>query len=253
MPRTVTVENRTSFGSAPDEYRKYRPQYPRELFAYLAGLCDAREAALDCATGNGQAAIGLADDFAEVDAFDASREQVAAAIEHPGVKYRVASAEDLPYPKNRFDLVTIAQGAHWFDLPEFYAEVLKVAKRNAIIAIWGYSYCIVTPDIDAIVARELLAPIGSYWAQGNRVIMERYRNIEFPFAEIEPPTFVMTHDWDRETFMGYLRTWSAYKRYVLEHERDPVEMLAHALRPLWADGEVKPVGFELVMRIGRIA
>ena len=246
------MENRTSFGSAPDEYRKYRPQYPPELFSYLAGLCDMREAALDCATGNGQAAIGLAEVFARVDAFDTSPEQIAAAIEHPRVHYSVASAEALPYAENCFDIVTVAQGAHWFDLPAFYAQVRKVAKPNAVMAIWGYSYCIVTPEIDAVVAREVLAPIEPYWAQGNRVIMERYKGIEFPFPEIAPPPFLMQHAWDRATFIGYLRTWSAYKRYVLERGFDPIGPLERALEPLWREHETKPVGFELLMRIGRI-
>lgn len=245
------MKNKDSFGLAATEYLQFRPRYPRALFEYLAGLCARRERALDAATGNGQAAIGLAEFFDEVEAFDTSPEQVAAAIEHPGIRYRVERAEHLPYEADSFDLVTVAQGAHWFDLPAFYTEFERVARRSAIVAIWGYSYCEVTPQIDALVARELLEPIESYWAEGNRVILERYRSIPFPYDEIAPPPFVMRHEWTRETFFSYLRTWSAYKRYRLEHARDPLERLGTVLDPLWTEHEAKPVAFELVMRIGR--
>ena len=41
-------------------YVQSRPQYPGELFAYIASLTVKRKLAWDCATGNGQAALGLA-------------------------------------------------------------------------------------------------------------------------------------------------------------------------------------------------
>ena len=246
------MENRSSFGRHPDLYRRYRPQYPRELFEYLAGLCEQHEAALDCATGNGQAAVGLADYFARVDAFDNSPDQIGAAIDHPKVKYRVASAERLPYKPQTFDLIAVAQGAHWFDLPKFYQEVARVAKPRAVLAIWGYSFCDISPEIDAIVAAKLLEPIERYWADGNHVIRDRYRSIEFPFEEIEPPPFVMHQQWDRSSFVGYVRTWSAYKRYLAEHEDDPAAAVDRALARVWPADETREAAFELVMRIGRV-
>lgn len=151
------------------------------------------------------------------------------------------------------DLIAAAQGAHWFDLPKFYAGIGRVARSGAVVAIWGYSYCELSPEIDAAVAETLLAPIAPYWGEGNRVIMERYRSIPFPFKEVEPPTFVMRHDWSRDLFFGYLRTWSAYKRYRLEHADDPLEPLGAALAAHWRADEVRPVRFEIVMRIGRVS
>lgn len=247
------MENRSSFGRRPDEYRRYRPQYPRELFEYLAGLCEQHAAALDCATGNGQAAVSLAEYFARVDAFDTSPEQIGAAMDHAKVRYRVASAERLPYESGSFDLITVAQGAHWFELSAFYEEVYRVAKSRAVIAIWGYSYCVISAEIDAVVAAELLKPIAPYWAEGNHVIMDRYRSIEFPFEKIEAPPFFMYQHWDRASFIGYLQTWSAYQRYRAEHKDDPTARLERALARLWPDGQTREVGFELVMRVGRVA
>ena len=56
------------FSALAGDYCRYRPQYPPDLFAYLASLAPARQHAWDCATGNGQAALGLAPWFQRVTA-----------------------------------------------------------------------------------------------------------------------------------------------------------------------------------------
>src|SRR5437773_9814704 len=48
------------------EYAKFRPHYPDELFEDLALISPRHELAWDCATGNGQAAAGLARHFDRV-------------------------------------------------------------------------------------------------------------------------------------------------------------------------------------------
>jgi ubiquinone/menaquinone biosynthesis C-methylase UbiE len=252
LPDDAALENKNTFGLAADDYRAFRPTYPDALFAYLASLCERRHAALDCATGSGQAAVDLARYFQRVAAFDSSAEQVAAALPHPKIEYRVASAEALPYGGREFDLVTVAQGAHWFDLPRFYAEVRRVAAPGAIIAIWGYSWCVVNDEVDRIVAEHLLEPIAPFWAAGNRVIMEKYRTIDFPFDELPWPGFTARHEWTRAAFLNYMRTWSAYKRYVAVQSADPMPALDRMLTELWPDAATKPVTFELVGRVGRV-
>jgi methylase of polypeptide subunit release factors len=83
------------FSSASDRYAAYRPDYPAALFAWLAGLCAKRELAWGCATGSGQAALGLAPHFRCVVATDASAEQIRHAEPHPLIDYRVAPAHAL--------------------------------------------------------------------------------------------------------------------------------------------------------------
>ena len=60
-------------------YAAFRPRYPDALFDLLAAAAPAREAAWDCATGSGQAALGLARHFARVFATDASDAQIGRA------------------------------------------------------------------------------------------------------------------------------------------------------------------------------
>lgn len=246
------MENRHSFGLDAEGYRQFRPRYPRALYGYLAGIAPARTRALDCATGNGQAAVDLAQWFERVDAFDASASQIEAAVPDPAVHYHIASAEALPFPPGSFDLIAAAQAAHWFDLPAFYREVRRVGRPGAVIAIWGYSYCRVGAAIDAIVRAELLDRVEPYWADGNKVIRDRYRTIDFPFAELEWPTFVLDHDWSRRQYMQYFGTWSAVRKYRLDTGSDPIASLDAALAESWGEAEIRTVRFEFVGRVGRL-
>ena len=56
-----------------------------------------------------------------------SAQQLAQAPPLPNVQYRVAKAESTPFPDEHFDLITVAQAVHWFDLPAYHAEVRRVA------------------------------------------------------------------------------------------------------------------------------
>lgn len=246
------MENKHVFGRAAAAYRDYRPQYPAELLEYLASVCARRDDALDCGTGSGQAAVGLAEHFARVVGCDFSAEQIAHAIEHPRVEYRVCSAEALPFDEASFDLITAAQGAHWFDLPAFYEGVRRVARPGAVLAIFGYGYCRVSPPVDAILRRCLLEDIEPYWAEGNRVVRDAYQTIDFPFDEIGAPRFMLRARWDRERFIGYLRTWSALARYIEERERDPIVALVAELDAVWPAHEPRTVNFDMPMRVGRV-
>ena len=51
------------FSERAELYAAYRPLYPDTLFEFLAGLTPEHRAVLDCGTGNGQAAVGLAAHF----------------------------------------------------------------------------------------------------------------------------------------------------------------------------------------------
>src|SRR5207244_11963084 len=59
------------FSDGARAYAAFRPRYPDALFAFLAGAVPRHDLAWDCATGSGQAAIGLARHFARVLASDA--------------------------------------------------------------------------------------------------------------------------------------------------------------------------------------
>src|SRR2546430_7765616 len=107
------------------EYAKFRPHYPDELFQYLASISPQHELAWDCATGNGQAAVGLARHFDRVIATDASAQQIESAEPNARISYQVAPAEASEIDSASVDLILVAQALHWFDLDAFFAEAQR--------------------------------------------------------------------------------------------------------------------------------
>lgn len=123
------------FSGHANAYARYRPDYPAELFAYLATLTPRREVALDCATGSGQAAVGLADYFSLVVASDGSVSQLQSAQQHPHVAYVGNLAEQPALRDGTVDLIVAAQAAHWFDHQRFYPEAKRVLKKGGAVAL----------------------------------------------------------------------------------------------------------------------
>ena len=90
-------------------YADARPRYPAALFAWLSTLTPQHDTAWDCGTGNGQAALGLAEHYRQVIATDPSKEQIGNAFTHRRISYRVAPAEAPGLASRCVDLVTVAQ------------------------------------------------------------------------------------------------------------------------------------------------
>ena len=126
------------FSKQSRQYAQYRPRYPDEIYAYLASIAPGRSLAWDCGTGNGQAAVGLAEYFDKVYATDASAEQIALAYNHDKVDYHVEPAEHVSLSASSTDLVTVAVAVHWFNFEEFYREVKRVLRPKGILAVWTY-------------------------------------------------------------------------------------------------------------------
>jgi len=246
------VEFIDHFSENADLYARARPTYPDALFAFIAGESPARERAWDCATGNGQAALGLARHFAHVEATDASAEQVGNAIAAPGVRYSVQPAEKTDFPGASFDAVCVAQALHWFDLERFYAEAKRVMKPGAVIAAWGYTRHHVTPEIDAAFEEHFLAPLKPYWPPQNAKLWAGYRDEAFPFQPIEAPGFTIDRQWTLAQLIDYAGTWSATRRY-LEVSPDFLERAHAAMEPVWGKGERRVVCLPLSLRCGRNA
>src|SRR5690606_1138758 len=110
------------FSSHSAAYTQFRPTYPAELYHLLRKLCQTRERAWDCGTGNGQVAGELANLFEQVCATDISINQLSQAVQKPNIQYTKQAAEKTIFPDAHFDLVTVGQAVHWFNFENFYAE-----------------------------------------------------------------------------------------------------------------------------------
>jgi SAM-dependent methyltransferase len=241
------------FGRHAPDYRRFRPSYPPALFDFLAATSAARELAWDAATGNGQAALGLAAHFSRVVATDASPEQVAEAKPHPKVSYRVCRSEESGLDRASVDVVTVAQALHWFDLERFYDEVRRVVRPDGIVALWCYTMSEITPEIDRRIGRFYSGVVGPYWPGERKHIESRYETLPFPFAEIAAPRFAIDEAWDLGRLLGYIDTWSAVQRFRRARGVDPLEELAAELADEWGPPErIRPVRFPLYLRCGRV-
>lgn len=241
------------FSEKADLYAAARPRYPEELYAYVAEIAPTRGRAWDCATGNGQAAVGLAEYFDRVEATDASAAQIANALPCAKVQYSVQPAERTNFADTSFDAVCVAQALHWFKLDEFYAEVRRVLKPGGVCVVWGYDWFAVDPAFDEqfkYSMRDVLAP---YWAPQNALLWNGYRDVPFPFARLETPKLEMRMQWIFGELLAFVHTWSATRRCLAEEGPGFFKKAEEQLATLWGEhaDERRTVTMNLHLLAGR--
>lgn len=246
------MDTKRFFEDKTNLYAAARPMYPPDLFTYLASLTPAHEAAWDCATGNGQAAVGLATHFAHVDATDVSENQLANAFEHARVHYAAHPAEKVPFDDCTFDLINVAQALHWFDLEQFWTEVKRVAKPEAVVACYCYAWPTVTPAIDQLVEDLVKAPIHEYWAPNNRMCWNGYADVDFPVERVDAPEFELKNEWSADQFTDYLHTWSAVRRCMEADGEDFFERASRELKAAWGNEPSRAVVTPLFLTVGHL-
>ena len=240
------------FSRQSGDYRRYRPGYPPDLIAWVASRAPDRALAVDCATGNGQAAIALAGHFDAVLAVDGSLAQLERVHAHPNVRYELAMAERLPVQDQSVSLVAAAQAVHWFDFERFHAECRRVLKPGGVIAVWTYEKFHAGSAIDSIVDRFYADVVGDYWPPERRYVEEAYQTLPFPWAEERVPGFQLVTEWSLEQAIGYCASWSAVQRFKDEHPgEDPLPALAAELATLWPATGTLRLNWPIHLRLGR--
>ncbi|WP_426060262.1 class I SAM-dependent methyltransferase [Hymenobacter sp. B1770] len=239
------------FSAQAADYARYRIDYPAALYDWLLPQVIGRERAWDCATGNGQVAVVLADHFVRVDATDLSEKQLAQATPRTNLHYQTARAEQTLFPNQRFDLITVAQAVHWFDATAYHAEVRRVARSGAVLAEWGYGLVQISPEVDPLIRHFHDVIMGPYWDANRWHIDDEYARIPFPFAGVQRARFSVQRQWSAEWFLQYLRTWSSVVKYQNERGEDAVDLIAAEVMELWGPGE-REVVFPVFVRVGRV-
>lgn len=235
------------FSGHARDYASYRPGYPEELFDFVATLPRRRGTAWDVGTGSGQAALGLAERFERVIGTDPSAKQLEHAEPHPRVEYRVAPAESSGLPDASVDLVAAAQAFHWFDFDRFFAEARRVLAPGGAVVVWTYNLARVSPPVDAWIDRMAYGVVGPWWPPERRWVDEEYRTIPFPFPEAEAPGFVYEARLDLGRYLSYVRTWSAFQRYLKETGLDPIERAE--IEAAWGDpGAERVISWPIFLR-----
>jgi SAM-dependent methyltransferase len=241
------------FSDVAAAYAAHRPSYPAAVVDFLAGLAPARRLAWDAGCGSGQLSLLLAGPFERVVATDASPEQIARAAPHPRVEYRCAAAGVSGLLDRVVDLATAAQAAHWFDLPAYYAEVRRVARRGGIVALISYGVVTAGADLDAVIQPFYRGVLAAHWPPERRHVDDGYRSLPFPFEELDPPAFEIRLDWRLEDLVGYIGTWSAVWALQRAEGQGPFATFRRELAQAWGPATaIRTVRWPLALRVGRV-
>lgn len=239
-----------NFSKQSDQYARFRPVYPQELIDYLISRTDSHDQCWDCGTGNGQLAVRLAETFEKIYATDISEKQLNNATPKFNIDYSLQPAEQTNFPDQSFDLITVAQAAHWFDFERFNSEVKRLLKPNGVIVLIGYGLVQLAEPMNTIVKNFYWNVTKPYWDPERNHIEEQYRTIPFPFEEIKDvPHFEMKKELTLEELTGYIGTWSAVQHYIKANGHSPIDQLQNDLKEVWTAGRME-VSFPMFMRVG---
>lgn len=272
--------NKNWFLADGQAYAAFRPSYPHALCEYLSGLVANRRLAIDVGCGTGQFTKGLLPHFEQVVGIDPSADQINQARLDPSTSdtlgdhspipfaagedfsedlarhrptFLQASAEALPFTLSSADLVTAAQAAHWFDLSKFYDEVRRVTRPGGVLALVSYGVLTLDPNLDDCFQQFYWKEINPYWPPERRLVDQGYRDILFPFDELEAPHIPMVCDWTLPAFLGYLSTWSAVNNAELQGKDHLFAEFAEKISYRWgASHRTRRISWPLSLRIARL-
>jgi SAM-dependent methyltransferase len=130
-------------GVDPADYDNARPYFHPLVFERLADFFQQRRlcAALDVACGTGQSTEALAGLAEFVVGLDASVVMLRGARGRGVISYVCGLAELLPFPAGAFDLITVGNGFHWFDLARFLGEAHRVLRQPGWLLLYGSGVC----------------------------------------------------------------------------------------------------------------
>lgn len=249
---SILASMKDNFSVRSESYAKFRPLYPKEMFAFILPLVKTKQIAWDCGTGNGQVAHELAKHFHKVHATDISERQIANATPAENIFYKVEQAERTQFPDKTFDLITVAQAIHWFDFDAFYKEVKRVGKQGSVLAVMGYGLMTIDDATDKVIDYFYKDITNPYWDDERKYIDENYQTIPFPFEEIPSPKPFITAEWNFDQLIGFLNTWSAVQHYIKANNKNPVDLVYGNLKKTWKNDLMKVVRFPVLLRVGKI-
>jgi len=236
-----------------DQYAKYRPKYPEALGKLLASLTQKQCHALDVGCGTGQLTQTLANYFDHVTGIDPSEEQILNATPKDNIHYMMGFAEQFPDSIRNIDLVSIAQAAHWIDLPKFYTEAQRVAAQDSVIALISYGVFDSDSDIRERLHQFYYDDIGAYWPAERKMVDEGYRNIYFPFEEIPIQPMEISLQWNLEQLMGYISTWSAIEKAKSVGKEGLLIQFHQELSELWGEpAQLRTIVWPVNIRAGKL-
>lgn len=249
------------FGAA--DYAKFRPTYPASFYDYLIKYHQSNtnapiELTVDAACGTGQATQALSRLSKKIIGVDHSEAMIAQArLDAPEITFEVGSDINLAEvvgQKDGVDLLTVAEGAHYFKYSEFWDQAVTLLKPGGTLAIFGYAL-FAAPEYPAIAAiiddlANSDTKCGPYFDAGWPIVRDGYKVLyeDIPrdkfarvdyhfndydkFRESEPLELVKT-DVSVGSLISLVKMWSPYYNYVRDHPGEP-DLAAAAMAEITA-------------------
>jgi SAM-dependent methyltransferase len=169
-PRPVDGGRSIDWGKTSQDYSIYRPGPPesfyRKLLALDVGL--GRQRILDLGTGTGVLARQFAKQGAVAAGIDISGEQIQAAkilaeAEDLKVDFRVAPAEQIPFPDGSFEIITANQCWLYFDKTKTIPEVNRLLVKDGLLVTSHFTW-LPRRDRLAAASEELVLKHNPQWS-----------------------------------------------------------------------------------------
>jgi SAM-dependent methyltransferase len=178
-----------AFGRRAQEYVSGRPDYPDALLADLPRA----DVAVELGAGTGKFTRLLARTGARVIAVEPQAAMAAHIAPAANIEVLAGTAEAIPLPDASADLVCSATAFHWFDYAKATAEILRVARSGAHLAlVWNVR------DERTVWVRDMTRLLDAYRGVTQRsgagveqllgdARFELVRDTEHPFEHRMPP------------------------------------------------------------------
>lgn len=214
------------FGHAADEFERYRPDYPVELFEHILAAVPAhrRERAIDLGAGTGKSTRALLPHFREVIAIEPDSGMAAKLKEEvPGIITFDVTAEDFSQPPSTADLVTLGNALHWMDVQRVFFNAHSWLHSGGIFAVYDRPLPETVPAIDDIVLAEMRGPWKPYRDQRLKYDKDWEEKVRTApgFQIIESTKFCYIVPMSASDFTGFWRSTSygsAYARTLPDAE-----------------------------------
>lgn len=226
----------TSFGTAAQDYDRYRVGLPQEVADGF--LPSGVEAVLDLGAGTGAMTRRLVGRAERVHAVDPDpRMTRLLALNCPDVSVHEGTAERIPLPDACVDAVVVASAWHWADPSAAIPEIARVLRPSgSLCLVWNRRDRSV-PWIEDIEALRRGVTGGDDWVE-ERIryyVSEPWLPADAPFADIAIDAVKWSATMTKDEVARLLTTFHAY---ICAPEQDKPDMLRKFVEHVQGDARI---------------
>lgn len=213
------------FNDVPNEYDKFRPGYPRELFADIIEFSSIHKnsSILEIGCGTGQATQGFVDfGYKNITCVELGKNLADFTAEkykdEPAIRVHNASFEEWDSKNLEFDVAISATAFHFINPQIGYPKVFDLLKPNGTMAFFWTVHVQVYDDLHNKI-RELYAKYApglddSIKPTPSKVIENTFNTINsaglFKFIEIKE--YMWDHKYSSDEYISLLNTHSKHRQ-----------------------------------------